>query len=88
MCLQGVPITTPEQMLAALSATPNAIGYLPSTLGASSGLAEVQLEVGPSKRITSREANLTLVVTQVEARDLSRGRGGEGEALHCSSSRS
>ncbi|EFJ39570.1 hypothetical protein VOLCADRAFT_100813, partial [Volvox carteri f. nagariensis] len=70
---QGRPITTPEEMLAALAATPNAIGYLPVTLGASSGLAEAQMEVTTTTtttnksnrmRIVSKQADLARAVTQ------------------------
>ncbi|GIL57886.1 hypothetical protein Vafri_13146, partial [Volvox africanus] len=68
---QGVSITTPELMQAAISATPNSIGYLPTSLGYQSGLKEVLMEVPEAavtasqqaqqqmKRLTSRDANLT-----------------------------
>ncbi|GIL78289.1 hypothetical protein Vretimale_7646 [Volvox reticuliferus] len=74
---QGVNITTPELMQAALSGTPNSVGYLPAALGYNAGLKEVQLDVPEAaeassqpqqqqktRRLTSQDANLTLVVAQ------------------------
>ncbi|GLI63272.1 hypothetical protein VaNZ11_006177 [Volvox africanus] len=75
---QGVNITTPELMQAAISATPNSIGYLPTSLGYSSGLNEVLMDVPAAAattsqqqqqmiRLASRDANLMDVVPQSNA---------------------
>ena len=43
VCLQLLPINTPEDMVAALLATPHSIGFAPTPEGVEAGLAEVAL---------------------------------------------
>lgn len=51
-------------MLEALSSTPNSIGYLPTSVGAASGLAEARLVVGGTPYL-SRDLPPTAAITQV-----------------------
>ncbi len=62
--LQGGPILTPQDMLEALSSTPNSIGYLPTSIGTASGLAEARLVVGGTPYL-SRDLPPTAAITQV-----------------------
>ncbi|KXZ47558.1 hypothetical protein GPECTOR_34g717 [Gonium pectorale] len=65
---QGSPIVTPDDMLKAIAGTPNSIGYIPATLGSTSGLASAQFVVeGVSAPLRLSKANLTTVITQARA---------------------
>ncbi|PNH05193.1 Phosphate-binding protein PstS [Tetrabaena socialis] len=61
----GSLIRTPEEMMAAIAATPNSIGYAPSPAGAASGLAEVKLLVD-NQPLLSAQASLATAVVKAQ----------------------
>jgi ABC-type phosphate transport system substrate-binding protein len=54
-------------MLAAITATPNSVGYLPARVGQTGGLAEALLDMGNGQSSTSQGSNLTSALVSVQA---------------------